>query len=324
MERTEDITLNPDPAALADRSYVDWPAVLAGAVVATAIAALFAAFGGGLGLSTISAEPGEGSFNFAIILSAIWTVATIVASYMAGGYIAGRMRRRAERATSDEVTVRDGINGLVVWGLGTIVGALLIANTIAATASAVGSAATAAGSAVGSAIEAAGTAAGGALQSSGVNAQAGAALNPVEYLNDTLLRPSTVDPLNADRSAVAAQTASILANVMATGEISDPERQYLVSATQAQTNLSAAEANARVDQAVKATQDAKAEVDRVAQEAKDLAIKAAETARISAVLTGFMLAAAGLVAAAAAYIGAVRGGRHRDEGRVFGGFAYRG
>ena len=43
---------------------------------------------------------------------------SLVASYLAGGYIAGRMRRRVESATDDEVTARDGINGLVVGASG--------------------------------------------------------------------------------------------------------------------------------------------------------------------------------------------------------------
>lgn len=56
--------------------------------------------------------------------------------------------------------------------------------------------------------------------------------------------------------------------------------------------------------------------------AEEMARNAAETARISAILTAFFLTAISLVAGVAAYIAAVKGGRHRDEGRVFGGFAY--
>lgn len=101
------------------------------------------------------------------------------------------------------------------------------------------------------------------------------------------------------------------------------------------TGATPAEAATRVDAAITATQtarsdaekglaDAKAEADRLAADAKAVAIKAAEVARVSAILSAFLLASAAMVAAAAAYIGAVRGGRHRDEGRIFGGFAYRG
>ena len=38
--------------------------------------------------------------------------------------------------------------------------------------------------------------------------------------------------------------------------------------------------------------------------------------------SAFLLAASSLVAGAAAYIGAVRGGRHRDENKLWGGLRY--
>ena len=53
-----------------------------------------------------------------------------------------------------------------------------------------------------------------------------------------------------------------------------------------------------------------------------MARAAAETARISAILMAFLLTATALVAAATAYVCAVKGGRHRDEGRVFAGLSY--
>lgn len=49
----------------------------------------------------------------------------------------------------------------------------------------------------------------------------------------------------------------------------------------------------------------------------------AEKTLIAGILTAFLLAASALVAAVAAYIGAVHSGRHRDERRIWGGLAYR-
>jgi inorganic triphosphatase YgiF len=157
----------------------------------------------------------------------------------------------------------------------------------------------------------------------------------MDYLNRTLLRPATVNALPADPATMAGDTAAILGNVLKTGEISDAERAYLVSAVVNSTAATPAEAATRVDAAILAAQtarsdaekglaDAKATADQLAADAKAAAIKAAEAARISAILSAFLLASAAMVAAAAAYIGAVRGGRHRDAGRIFGGFAYRG
>jgi hypothetical protein len=321
MERTETMTAASAPVLSNDRSYVDWPAILAGAVIATAIAAIFGAFGAALGLSAVSAEAGEGSFGLAAVIGAVWLVVSLLASYMAGGYIAGRMRRRVDHASAYEVTTRDGINGLVVWAIGIIAGVMLISGAVSTTVSAVGTAATAAGSAAGGIAQGAVSAAGPAVASM-LPDQLGT--DPTGYVTDTLLRPVQADADPAQSADLARQSGAILANVIATGEISDADRAYLVSAASARTGLTPAQVEARVDAAVKSAQDARAEADRLTTEAEESARNAAETARISAVLTGFVAAAAALVAAAASYVGAVRGGRHRDEGRIFGGFAYRG
>ncbi len=338
MERTEQMTKASAPAKTIDGSYMDWAAIFGGGVVAVAVGSVFTGFGAALGLSTISAEPGEGSFNVMLILSAVWIVVSLVASYATGGYIAGRMRRRVDAAAADEVTARDGINGLVVWGLGIVASVFLLGSAVSTTVSAVGSVAQTAGSVVGSVATTAGSVVGGvaqgALSAAGAMVPEGALENPMSYVSDSLLRPGQAAPSTTDPQAIARETASILGNVATTGEVSDAERAYLISAVVANTGATQPEATTRVDEAIAAAQKAradaqaladtaKAEAQRLADEATEAAIKAAEVARVSAILTAFILAAAALVAAAAAYVGAVRGGRHRDEGRIFGGFAYR-
>ncbi len=250
-------------------AYIDWAAVLGGAVVAAAIAGLCTAFGAALGLSTISAEPGEGSFNLWLIVTVLWIVVSLVLSYLAGGYIAGRMRRRVDDATTDEVAARDGINGLVVWGLGMLVTAWMAAGAISGAASVVGMAATAAESAMGSAVggiaQGAGAAASGAVQ--GVAQAVGAAAPEgsddglLEYLNSTLMRPA-VDGVrqsdgatapgtpSMDDAELARQTGVVLGNVLRTGEISVDDRAFLVAAVARRTGQTEAEVGARVDQVV--------------------------------------------------------------------------
>ena len=346
MERTEAMTQASGPAQVLEGSYIDWAAVAGGAVVAVGVGSVFAGFGAALGLSTISAQPGTGGgFDVMVIVSAVWIVVSLVASYVAGGYIAGRMRRRLDKAGADEVTARDGINGLVVWGLGVVLTVVLLGSAVSTTVSAVGSAASAAGSVAGSVVGAVATTAGsvaggvaeGALSAVGAVVPDAVAADPMGYVGDALLRPAQVagGATPADPGAIAASTAAILGNVMTTGAVTDAERAYLVSAVAASTGLAQPEAAARVDQAVTAAQtaradarklaaDAQAEAERLAQEAAETAAQVAEAVRVSAILTAFILGAAAMVAAAAAYIGAVRGGRHRDEGRIYGGFAYRG
>lgn len=324
MERTEEMTRASGPAQSLEGSYIDWAAVAGGGVVAVAVGSVFAGFGAALGLSTISAQPSEGGgFDVMVIVSAIWIVVSLVASYAAGGYVAGRMRRRLDKASADEVTARDGINGLVVWGLGVVVTVMLLGSAVSTTVSAVGQAASAAGSVAGTVAETAGSVLGSAPE--GALSAAGAE-NPMAYVSDALLRPAqaTVAGTPADPAATATSTAAILGKVAATGEVSDAERAYLISAVTASTGITQPEATTRVDEAITAAQTARADAERLAQDAADAVLQAAEVARISAILTAFILGAAAMVAAAAAYIGAVRGGRHRDEGRIFGGFAYRG
>lgn len=339
MERTEENTLLSAPDKVLEGSYLDWAAIFGGSVVAVATASVFTGFGAALGLSTVSAEPGEGSFSLMLILSAIWVVVTLVASYLAGGYIAGRMRRRVDTVSADEVTARDGLNGLVVWGLGIIVSVFVLGTAVSTTVATVGAAASGAGAVAGTVVQATGTvmaeAAIAAISPVAAMVQGDETASPVDYLNRTLLRPSTAGTAPADPVAMAADTAAILGNVLKTGEISEAERAYLVSAAVTSTAATPAEAATRADAAILAAQtarsdaekalaDAKATADILAADAEAVAIKAAEVARVSAILSAFLLASAAMVAAAAAFVGAVHGGRHRDEARIFGGFSFRG
>lgn len=195
----------------------------------------------------------------------------------------------------------------------------------------------------------AGSAVGGAV--SGLAQAAGAAVpeqaddGVLEYLNSRLMRPAlqgagaadgTTSPgaPAADTGDLAAQTGIVLGNTLRSGEISDQDRAFLIAAVAQQTGQSQAEVEQKVDEAVKAVIDAraqaeqmaakaKAEAERLAKEAEEAAIAAAETARKGAIMSAFLLTAVALVAGAAAMAGAVRGGRHRDEGRIWGGLSYR-
>lgn len=341
MERTLETTSRSAPERVLEGSYLDWPAIFGGAVVAVAAGSVFNTFGAALGLSVISAEPGEGSFDMMLVISAIWIVVSMVVSYMTGGYIAGRMRRRVETAATAEVTVRDGFNGLVVWGATLIVTLILLHGVVSTTLSAAGTAASAVGSVAQTAAEVAGSVAGGATQgaveASGEDADQGAAgggllPNPLNYITSTLLRPAQVSAAPAAETGSPAPAAAaadysadvgaILGNVALTGDVSDAERSYLASAAAAQAGIPAAEAATRVDAAVAAAQKLRSDAEAALTQAREAATKAAETARISAVLAAFFAAATALVAAVAAHMGAVKGGIHRDEGRLFGGFAH--
>ena len=65
----------------ADGSYVDWPAIFAGTVVAVAIGLLLTTFGAALGLSSITLDGTDNSSTLELVLTALWMVITLVASY---------------------------------------------------------------------------------------------------------------------------------------------------------------------------------------------------------------------------------------------------
>ncbi|MFY0632628.1 MAG: hypothetical protein JXQ91_02375 [Vannielia sp.] len=128
-ERTEALTQSAAPRVALEGSYVDWASILAGAAVASGIAFVFTTFGAALGLSIISPYEGDGNAMAALIAVASWMLWTTISSFMAGGYIAGRMRRRVDAAEADEVAVRDGIHGLTVWAVAVLLGAYLLGAT---------------------------------------------------------------------------------------------------------------------------------------------------------------------------------------------------
>ncbi|SEM45504.1 hypothetical protein SAMN04488003_101176 [Loktanella fryxellensis] len=331
------------PTTPTDGSYVDWPAIFAGTVVAVAIGVLLTTFGTALGLSSITLDGTDDGSTMELVLTAVWMLFTLIAAYLTGGYIAGRMRRRVGSATRDEVTARDGINGLVVWGLGTILTAVMLTSVVGAAARTAGAVASTAGQAAGAVVQTAGSAVGGAMSgiASGVANAAGAAIpqdvqdNPTEFLSNRLLRPANIDPANIDPEQIATQAASIVSDIYRTGEISDQDRQYLINAVAARTDLTPQQVEARVDEVVTGAQDARqqaadaletarAEAEVLAQQATDAAVEAARTARNAGIMTAFGLAAASLLAAIAAFVAAIRGGRDRDEGRIHAGLRYNG
>lgn len=287
------IAVVPAAPATADHSsYVDWPAIIGGIVLASAISLIMLAFGSAIGLSftNFNASP-DVSPVWIAIAAASWLLWVQVSSFLAGGYLTGRMRRRMHDATEHESDVRDGAHGLLVWAGGTLVAAFIVGSGLGAAASAVGSAASTA-----------------AIAASNVADDAGAALDPNAYFIDTLYRPApnaAGATVVQDTTAARDEAGRIFAAV-ADGEIAPEDKTYLVQSVVANTGLSEADATTRVDQTIAAINDAKAQ-----------AAAAAETARKTAVIAAFIVAASLLVSAAGAYWAAMTGGNHRDKQAVF-------
>lgn len=283
------IPVATDETAPSRASSIDWAAIIAGAVLATAITFILITFGSAIGLGLASPYEGEGaSLAYLAIAAGLWLVWVQVSSFIAGGYLAGRMRRRLFQATPHEVEVRDGCHGLMVWALGVLLGAALAA-------SAVSGVARTGAAAVSAATEAVGT----GLAAVAKNA------DPLSYSVDTLFRTDNPQA-EQDVAASVAEAGRILTASAARGSISPDDKAYLAQMIATRTGVDQTQAEQRIDQVMASIQSAAAE-----------AKAAADKARHTGVIVAFVTAASLVISAAAAWWAAGLGGRHRDEGSDF-------
>ncbi len=273
--------------ARAGTSYVEWGAVFAGALAASAISFVLLTAGGTVGLSLISSYGSQSYAKTAATLAVFWSVAVPILSLLAGGYIAGRMRAAWPDASSEEVQFRDGMHGLLVWAL-SIVGAGLLGFL-------------AAGGAVSSGAQVAAGAAGNenATVTPVIDTLFGATIPQPERANPAGTPPGTAPAIGergtVPESDVRAMVARTLVAAAGNGQLTPAQKRTLGQVVAERTGVSQAEAERRVDQAVKD------------------AVSAIETARKTAVLIGLVTATALLVGLLAAWYAAKSGGRHRDE-----------
>jgi hypothetical protein len=195
------------------------------------------------------------------ILSGFWIIVVAVGSFAAGGYLAGRVRS-TWKASKDEVEFRDGTHGLIVWAIGVMLGALLLA--MSAQTFAVGSVASPPRDTTG-------------------------APSFLAYELDRLFRPDTAGP------ELRAEAGRIIMRGLGRTELPNEDRAQLVRITSSASGLPAPDAERRAAQILTDARTAASQV------------------RKSAVILGFCLAAGLAAAAAAAWVAAGIGGKHRDE-----------
>jgi hypothetical protein len=273
-------------ADVARASFVEWGPILAGALTAAALSFVFLTFGAAIGLSVVSPWPSSGvSAGTFSALAVFWTLVQQIAAFLAGGYIAGRLRSRWAELNADEIEFRDGLHGALVWALGICIGAALLLATAGAATRAASDLAT--------------------------KAMSVAALNtdPLAYYTDTLLRPgparaaagggaqtpARVEPVSPETRV---ELTRIVGRSIANNSLSDPDKTYLASVVSQRTGLPQAEAEKRVA-------DTYAEANRTIRETAN---KARRTAVLGGLITGISL----IISLAAAWWAAQRGGHHRD------------
>ena len=272
----------PSVATSPNTGFVEWGPILAGAVLAAAISFVLLTFGTAIGLTTTSPWPNSGlSAKVLAALAVFWVMVQQIGAFLAGGYVAGRMRSRWREAGEDEVDFRDGLHGGLVWAVGVAIGAALLMMAAGATART--------GAEVGGKIAA---------------TTAASTADPMDAVLDPMLR-SGARPAGPGAPAAAAAPANatdqrremsrIVTTALTTGGISNDNRTYLAQLVAQRTGLPQPEAEKRVNEAINAAREA------------------ADKARRASILTGLVTAVGLVVSFAAAWWAGVQGGNHRDN-----------
>lgn len=260
-----------EPATVKTSTDIEWSCVIAGAICASALAFVLHAFAGGIGISLSSTAPTwRDSSAVLVLLSGLYLVLVAVASYGFGAYITARLRVPSAN-TSDISEFRNGVDGLLVWALATLLTALFAL-------------------AVAQAAPRLATASGSSAQTS-VTGE-----NIIAYDLDRLFRSErrpqgVAEDINYPR----AEAARILLTATSHRGMQAEDRSYLVRLVATVTGLAPPDAERRVDQVI--------------AQAKDNISRARRTG----VILGFMVGAAALLGAAAAWYIASVTGRYRDR-----------
>lgn len=211
-------------------AYLSWPGIIAGAIAAAALAFVLGTFGAAIGLAVASASPTWRDTSIALaLLSGLWLLLIALASFALGGYLAGRMRPRWTATVADESEFRDGIHGLVVWGLAVIITAglaLAAARAVAPPASA-------------------------------------PAASPSASTTEPLLAFETDRLFRSDRNAgeavnpdLRSQASRILATSLGHKDMATDDRAFLARMVMARTGLAQPDAEHRVNEVVAASRQA--------------------------------------------------------------------
>jgi hypothetical protein len=253
--------------------FLEWGPIFAGAVLASALSFVLLTFGTAIGLSATSPWPNSGlPARVVASLAIFWSMAQQIATFMAGGYVAGRLRSRWHEAPQDEVEFRDGLHGGLVWAVGIVIGAALLMATAGAIART------------------------GAELTGKTAVAAASAVDPMDLVLDTMLRPAAGAPKAPGAPQdPRPQVSRLLTSAASSGSLPERDRTYLAQLVAQHAGISQEEAAKRVDEAINGAR------------------QAADKARRATILTGLVTAIALMVSFAAAWWAAMKGGEHRDN-----------
>lgn len=216
-----DLSTRAAPTGMGVIDYIHWPSIIAGAIAAAALASVLHTFALGIGLTASSAAPTWRDASFALVfLSGVYLLIVAIVAYGFGGYVASLLRPRGI-ITGDDIEFGDGMHGLLVWALATLLTALFAVALALATPR---------------------------LATSGSAAGTSASLaaeNIIAYDLDRLFR-SDRRP-TGDITYARAEAGRILLTTTSHRGMLPDDRTYLVRLISAQSGLGPAEAEARVN-----------------------------------------------------------------------------
>jgi hypothetical protein len=253
---------------LAERTVVGlhWTPVVAGTLGAAALAFVLHSFAIALGLSVASTAPTWRDSSAALVLlSGLYLLMVAVISYGFGAYLAARLRPRFADLPLEEAEFGDGMHGLVVWALATLLTGML---------------ALAAVEAVPRLVAPSGT---GTAQASSVAGE-----NIIAFDLDRLFRGERRPA--GDMPYIRSEAARILLTTSSHSGMQADDRAYLVRLVAATTGLAPADADRRV---LEVAGQAKSNLDRARHTAVVLGFMAGAAALVGAAVAWFAACAGG-------------------------------
>lgn len=277
---------------------LSWGAVFAGVVMALTMQLLLAMLGLGIGLSTI--DPLQGETPTATELrsgAGIWWVVTGLIALLMGGWAAGRLANVPRRV--------DGmLHGVLTWGLATLLTFYLLT--------------TAVGQLIGGALGVVGSTASAVMQAAGAAAPSASNIVPEQpgqqHLSWEVIRQEALSLLR-QTGATAPQTTeefrAALERLLRRGKggTAEADRQSVVNALMAQTDMSREEATQTVRRWERMYQDQAIQTqgEQATAEGKQPAAQTAQSAAETMSTASFWTFVAMLLGAIAAAIGGAFG-----------------
>ena len=266
---------------------ISWGAIFGGVVLVISVQVLLSLLGAGIGLNTVNVNAGttpEGS-SFGIGAGVWWIISSCLSLFF-GGYAAAWL-------SGNEIKFDGMLNGLVTWGIATLVTVYLLSSAIGGIVggglSAVGSTASAVG---GSVKEAAAP----VVNSLGISPDV------VQQQAKAYMAPTNPDPATMSPQDAQKDIAQNLVTYAQGGADAPASKARIIDVTAAQAKISKADATKKFDDAQVKTQQT---IDAAKQKARDAADASASAASKTS-FAAFVDLLLGAIAAALGGMTAIR------------------